>query len=127
MVKLQSAKDSVHVPLIHKRGNKTPVHLNSIEAMKPEDDHKVRGTFVNVEAPGVAHKFSLGNLYKGASYFCETLKDNETCVIPYSVARFINERFSNDKHSYIQDEKGNPIKDGAKTPRGKFLIEEHLK
>lgn len=113
-------------PLIHKKINKTPVNIDSVYGMTPEKDHKVKGQFVNVEYPGLAQKVSVA-LYKGMPYFSEVLKDGETCVIPLSVARWINEDFGYDQHSYIQDEKGAPIKTGKKVPRGKFIIEEHLK
>src|ERR1700676_4563778 len=108
-------------PLIHKRINKTPVNVNSVYGMTPEKDHKVRGQYVNVEYPGLSQKISV-KLYPGMPYFCETLKDNETCVIPYSVARFINEDLGYDQHSYLTDDKGNPIKTGKKVARGKFII-----
>jgi|CXWK01.1.fsa_nt_gi hypothetical protein len=113
-------------PLIHRRSNKTAVNLNSINAMTRETDHKVRGQFVNVEYPGLPQKFS-GKYYKGMPYFSEILKDGETCVIPLSVARWINEEFCYDQHSHITDDKGLPLKTGKKVPRGKFIIEEHLK
>jgi hypothetical protein len=113
-------------PLIHKRANKTAVHKDSIEAMTPETDYKVRGTFVNIEAPGVAHPFS-GLYYKGMQYFHEVMEDNKTYVIPLSVARWINERFVVQKASFLQDERGNPIKDHNTVARGKFVIEEHLR
>jgi hypothetical protein len=112
-------------PLIHKRIGKTAVNTNSIHAMTPETDHKVRGQFVNVEYPGLTQKICC-KLYRNMPYFCETLKDGETTIIPLSVARFIKEDFGYDQHSYIQDDKGNPIKTGKKIPRGKFIIEEHL-
>jgi len=113
-------------PLIHKRIGKTPVNTNSIYAMTPEKDYKVRGQFVNVEYPGLSQKISV-KLYPGMPYFCETLKDGDTCIIPLSVARFINEDLGYDQHSYLTDDKGNPLKSGKKIPRGKFIIEEHLK
>lgn len=112
-------------PLIHRKIGKTPVNMHSINAMTPESDHKVIGTFVNVEAPGCTQKVSL-KLYKGMQYFNEVLHDNEKCTIPFSVARYINEEFAKDEHSYLTDERGSPMKTGRKVPRGKFLIEEHL-
>jgi hypothetical protein len=113
-------------PLIHKRGNKTPVNRDSIEAMTPETDYKVVGTFVNIEAPGVPQKFS-NRFYKGMQYFNEVMEDNQKYTIPLSVARFINEQWAYEKHSYIQNEKGEPIKERRQSPRGKFIIEQHLK
>jgi hypothetical protein len=115
-----------HDPLIHKRINKTPVNSDSVYGMTAEKDHKVKGQFVNVEYPGLSQKVSC-KLYPGMPYFCETLKDGETTIIPYSVAKFINEDLGYDQHSYLTDDKGNPIKTGKKIPRGKFIIEEHLK
>lgn len=113
-------------PLIHKRIGKTPVNINSVNAMTPETDYKVKGQYVNVEYPGLTQKISV-KLYPGMPYFNETLEDGETTIIPLSVARWINEEMGYDQHSYIQDDKGNPIKTGKKIPRGKFIIEEHLK
>lgn len=113
-------------PLIHKKINKTRVNANSIYGMTPDTDHKVRGQFVNVEYPGLPQKIS-GRYYPGMPYFNEVLKDGETTIVPLSVARWINEEFCYDQHSYIQDDKGQPLKTGKKVPRGKFIIEEHLK
>ena len=109
-------------PLIHKRINKTPVNTDSIEAMTPETDKKVTGTFLNVECPGQPGKVS-GLYYKGMQYFTKVFEDGERCTIPLSVARWINERSAYEQHSYLQDEKGSPIKTGKKQPRYKFMIE----
>ena len=109
-------------PLVHLKINKTPVHTESIEAMTPETDKKVSGTFVNIECPGQPGKVS-GKYYKGMQYFSKTFEDQEQATIPYSVARWINERSGYDQHSYLQDERGNPIKTGKKQPRYKFMIE----
>lgn len=119
-------KEVRHDPLIHKRINRTAVNTDSVYGMTPEKDHKVRGQYVNVEYPGLSQKISV-KLYPGMPYFNEVLKDNETTVIPLSVARFINEDLGYDQHSYLTDDKGNPLKTGKKIPRGKFIIEEHLK
>ena len=113
-------------PLIHKKTNRTKVNINSIYGMTPETDYKVRGQYVNVEYPGLPQKISV-KLYNGMPYFNEVLKDGEETVIPLSVARFINEDLGYDQHSYLTDDKGNPLKTGKKVPRGKFIIEEHLK
>jgi len=118
--------DQVRDPLIHKRINKKPVNVNSVFAMTAENDYKVRGQYVNVEYPGLTQKISI-KLYKDMAYFNEVLEDGKSVVIPLSVARWINEEMGYDQHSYIQDDKGNPIKMGKKIPRGKFIIEEHLK
>jgi hypothetical protein len=113
-------------PLIHRKINRKAVNTNSVYAMTKETDYNVRGQYVNVEYPGLSQKISV-KLYKDMPYFNETLIDGQTTVIPLSVARFINEDLGYDMHSYLQDEKGNPIKTGKKIPRGKFIIEEHLK
>lgn len=113
-------------PLIHKKINKTAVNPDSIYGMTREKDHKVKGQFINVEYPGLPQKISC-KLYPGMPYFSEVLNDNETTVIPLSVARFINEDLGYDQHSYLKDEKGDPIKTGKKISRGKFIIQEHLK
>src|SRR6185437_6047548 len=111
-------------PLFHKKLNRTPVNTESIFAMTPETDHKVIGTFVNIETPGLSQPFTL-KLYKHQEPFREVLSDNQRVTIPFSVARWINEEFCREEHSYIQDEKGQPLKTGKKIPRGKFLIEQH--
>ena len=109
-------------PLIHHRINKTPVNTDSIEAMSRETDKPVRGTFVNIEYPGQPGKI-CGRYYKGMEYFSKTFEDGESCTIPWSVARYINERCFHEQHSYLQDERGNPIKSGKKQARYKFMIE----
>ncbi len=121
-----STVEQVKDPLIHRRISRKPVNVNSIYAMTREMDYNVRGQFVNVEYPGLSQKISV-KLYKDMPYFCETLEDGKTMIIPLSVARYINEDLGYDQHSYLQDDKGNPIKTGKKIPRGKFIIEEHLK
>ena len=108
--------------LIHAKCNKTAVNTDSIEAMTRETDKTVRGTFLNVEYPGQPAKI-CGKFYKTMQYFAKTFEDSEVCNIPLSVARFINERCNYDQHSYIQDEKGAPIKTGKKVPRYKFMVE----
>ena len=119
------AQETRSNPLIHKKINRTLVNVDSIYAMNRETDHKVQGRFVNVEAPGVSHKFSC-YFYKDMEYFNEVLHDNVSCVIPYSVARFINEEWGYDQHSYLTDAQGNPMKSNKKISRGKFLIEQHF-
>ncbi len=111
-----------HDPLIHKKVNRTPVNKDSIEAMTRETDTPVTGTFVNIECPGQPGKV-CGLYYKGMQYFSKVFEDQERCTIPYSVARWINERSGYDQHSYLQDERGNPIKTGKQQPRYKFMIE----
>jgi hypothetical protein len=109
-------------PLVHRRINRAPVNVESIEAMTPDMDKKVRGTFVNIECPGQPAKISC-KLYKGMQYFSETFLDNGTYTIPLSVARHINERCKAFKHSYLMDDKGNPIKEEKPTARYKFIVE----
>lgn len=109
-------------PMIHSRQNKNPVHLDSIEAMTPEKDRPVTGTFLNVECPGQPAKI-CGKYYKGMEYFSKVFEDGERCTIPLSVARFINERIKYDQHSFILDEKGQPIKSEKSIPRYKFTAE----
>ena len=109
-------------PLVHLKINKIPVNLDSIEAMTQEKDKKVSGTFVNIECPGQPAKVS-GKYYKGMQYFTQVFEDQEHVTIPLSIARWINERSAYEQHSYLQDERGNPIKTGKKQPRYKFMIE----
>jgi hypothetical protein len=112
-------------PLIHKKINKVPVNNDSIEAITPDTDKKVVGTFVNIECPGQPAKI-CAKLYKGMQYFNEVLEDSKQYTIPWSVARFINERVNHEKHSYLTDPQGNPIKENKKTPRYKFMIEQFV-
>lgn len=109
-------------PLVHSKINKTIVNKDSIEAITPETDHPVSGTFVNIECPGQPAKI-CGKYYKGMQYFSQVFNDNEKCTIPISVARFINERCFYDQHSHILDDQGHPIKSGKKIPRYKFTAE----
>lgn len=109
-------------PLIHSKINKTPLNKESIEGMSRETDKNVTGTFINVEYPGQPGKV-CGKFYKGMEYFVKVFEDGERCTIPLSIARFINERCFHEVHSYLQDDKGNPIKTGKKIPRYKFMIE----
>jgi len=109
-------------PLTHLRINKTPVNKDSIEAMTPETDKKVHGTFVNIECPGQPGKV-CGKYYQGMQYFEKVFEDGQQYTIPLSVARFINERCKYEEHSYLVDEKGEPIKTNKFRPRYKFMIE----
>jgi hypothetical protein len=115
-------KPEERVSLIHSKINKTPVNKDSIEAMTRETDKSVVGTFLNVEYPGQPGKV-CGLYYKGMPYFCKTFEDSERCTIPLSIARCINERSHSEQHSYLQDEKGNPLKTSRKNPRYKFMVE----
>lgn len=112
-------------PLIHLRINKTAVNKDSIEGMTPETDKKVRGRFVNVECPGQPQKI-CGRYYKGMQYFSQVLEDDQVATIPWSVARWINERYGSFEHTNLLDDKGVPIKGQKFRPRGKFIIEEFL-
>ena len=107
---------------IHVKGNTKPVNTESIEAMTPEKDRSVTGTFVNIECPGQPQKV-CGIYYKGMKYFEKVFEDNQIYSIPLSVARWINERIYHEQHNYLVDEKGNPIKGGRKQARCKFIVE----
>ena len=105
--------------------SKTPVNVDSIEAMTPETDKRVHGEFVNIEAPGQPAKV-CGKYYKKMNYFEKVFRDGEKCTIPLSVARWINERCYYNKHTYLMDAEGNPLKEDRATPRYKFIIEGHV-
>lgn len=105
---------------IHKPINKTVKNPDSIEAMTPEKDRMVSGTFVNVETPGQPAKICL-HLYRGMNFFSKVFLDGEKATIPLSVARFINERCSHETHKWQQDEDGNPIKGSTFRTRYKFM------
>jgi hypothetical protein len=122
MAKMIIPTETKSDPLIHRRINRMPVNKDSIEAMTPETEKKATGTFINVECPGQPAKV-CGKFYRGQEFFCKTFEDNEHCTIPLSVARFINERCQLEEHSYLLDEKGNPIKTGKKKARYKFMID----
>lgn len=109
-------------PLIHQVLSTKPKNLNSIEALTPETDKMVTGTFLNVECPGQPAKISC-KYYKHQQYFCEVFKDGERRTIPLSVARHINERICYEEHGYLTDESGNPLKTGKKVFRYKFVAE----
>ena len=107
---------------ISKKIKKIPINLDAIEAMTPETDKKVTGTFINIECPGQPAKI-CGRYYKGMPYFCKVLMDGEKAEIPYSVARYINERIYHEEHTHILDAEGKPMKGGKKIFRYKFMIE----
>lgn len=102
--------------------NQQAVNVNSIEAMTKETDRKVTGTFINIECPTQPAKISC-KYYRDMPLFCDTLKDGETYTIPLSVARHINERCYSEPHSYLVNDKGEPIKTSKKQFRYKFMIE----
>lgn len=122
MARTEVIKPQDRTMLIHKRINKQPVNTDSIEALTPETDKKVKGTFINVECPGQPAKV-CGKFYRGQEYFSQVFEDGEKYTVPLSIARFINERCHYEQHSHIQDEKGNPIKTGKTIPRYKFMAE----
>jgi hypothetical protein len=101
-----------------------PVNLDSIEAMTREKDRPVTGTFINIECPGQTAKV-CAKLYKGMDYFEKVFMDNEKATIPLSVARFINERCYHDRHKYLTDGEGNPVKSNTPQYRYKFNIEQY--
>ncbi len=109
--------------LLNKPINRTPVNKDSIEAMTPEKEKTVQGTFINIECPGQPAKV-CGKYYPGMQYFTKTFNDNERCSIPLSVARFINERIYHERQSHILDENGAPVKQPQPLFRYKFMIEQ---
>jgi hypothetical protein len=122
-----AAKRKVFVPggLLHNPINKSPVNIDSIEGMTPEKDKKVTGTFLNVECPGQPATVCCKALYRGFGYWSKTFLDGEKAEIPLSVARFINERCSWERHEHTLDEKGNQVKTPKKIYRYKFNIEAY--
>lgn len=122
MTKTAIAKPVDKTSLIHKPINRTPKNPDSIEGLTRETDKTVTGQFINIECPGQTAKVSA-KLYKGMEYFTKVFEDQERCSIPLSIARMINERCSHEKHSHIQDERGNPLKDQKSHPRYRFMIE----
>jgi len=110
-------------PLISPIANKTPVNITSIEAMTPDKEKNVVGTFVNIECPGQPAKI-CGRYYRGMQYFEKVINDNERVTIPYSVSRYINERCMYEQHHYSLDEQGNPQKVSKTTARYKFIVEQ---
>lgn len=111
--------------IISKPINKTPVNKDSIEGMTRETDKKVHGEFVNIEAPGQPAKV-CGKYYKDMVYFEKVFRDGEKCTIPHSVARWINERCFYNKHTYLTDAEGNPLKEDRPTARYKFIVESFV-
>lgn len=104
---------------IHKRINRSPVNVDSIEAITPETDRMVTGTFSNIECPGQPAKI-CAKLYRDMEYFAQTFEDGQNYTIPLSVARWINERCFFTQNTHLLDEKGQPIKGTKKIPRYKF-------
>jgi hypothetical protein len=96
--------------------------MESIEALTPETDKMVTGTFLNVECPGQPAKISC-RYHKWAEYFTNTFEDNQKYTIPLSVAMHINERCKKEEHSYLTDEKGQPLKTNKYTARYRFSLE----
>jgi hypothetical protein len=123
MAKLITPVEERKDPLIHRRINRKPVNTESIEAMTPDTDKEVIGTFVNIETPGQTAKVS-GKFYRGMEYFSRVFQDGERCKVPLSIARFINERCLACKHKHLLDANGNPIKGDSTQARYKFMIEQ---
>jgi len=111
-------------PLIHQRISRKPVNLDSIEAMTPEKDKMIVGTFLNIEYPGQSAAICC-KYYKGQQYFKQVMQDGVQYKIPLSVCRHINERCFHEPHSYLTDEKGSPIKSSKKVFRYKFIVESN--
>lgn len=122
---MKMIKPQAKVSLIHQPLKTTPINTDSIEALTPEKDKLVNGTFVNIECPGQPAKVS-GKFYRGMQYFTKVFLDGERVSIPLSIARFINERICYDQHSHITDENGNPMKTGKNIFRYKFIIEQYV-
>ena len=105
----QKAQSSATAHLFVKRINKTPVNTDSIEAMTTENDRMVTGIFRNIEAPGQPAKICM-RLYRFQQPFMQVLEDGLMYTIPLSVARGIREYCTHEKHEYLQDEQGKPMK-----------------
>lgn len=104
--------------------SKVPVNTDSIEAMKPEDDHMVKGRFKNLESPGQPG-YICCKVYKGQPLFSKWFDHDEEAEIPLSVARFINTRTEYPIHSYLLNEKGQHIKGtGRMVQRYQFVSRE---
>jgi hypothetical protein len=126
ITKMIVPQEKIRDPLIHKKISKTPVNIDSIEGMKPSDNKKVYGEFINLECPGQP-AFVCCKYHSWHPYFSRNFKDGEKCTIGLIEARHINERCKYKKHSHILDEKGNPVKDeNSEYPRYKFIIEKYL-
>jgi hypothetical protein len=113
-------------PDIFKIRSRRPVNIDSIEAMTTQTDYLVRGTFIHIEYPGqsldVACKY-----YKDQRFFAKRMNDQQEYVIPYSVARHINERILNINHKHLLDSQGNAIKASNNLSKCKFIISESYK
>jgi len=116
----------MRAPIVKKPQSKVAVNKDSIFAMTPESDKKVYGTFINIECPGQTGYVCVKGAYKGAQDFSQVFNDGEHYTIPLSVARHINENIYYEPHSYITDEKGQPLKTSKKIFRYKFMIESQL-
>ena len=75
------------VPLVHPIGLKKAKNTESIEAMTPESDRKVKGQFVNVETPGQTFTVNA-RYYKGMEMFQKVFTDGEDLTIAILVARW---------------------------------------
>lgn len=104
---------------LNKKINRTPVNLDSIEALTPETDKMVTGTFINVECSGQPAKISC-RFHRWQEYFSQTLEDGKKYTIPLSVARHINENCKKEEHTNLTDEKGMPLKGNKFTSRYRF-------
>ncbi len=111
-------------PFFHRTISRKPVNLDSIEALTPETDKKVTGTFVNIEYPGQTAPICC-KYYKKMPYFKQVMMDGEKYTVPLSVARHINERCHYEPHKYILDPQGNPMKSSEKRARYKFIVENY--
>lgn len=103
--------------------SRKPVNVDSIEAMTPDTDKLVMGTFVHVQYPGQS-KYIYAQYYKGQAPFEMQMEDGEVYTIPLSVARHINERIFEHEHSTLLDVNGNQIKSAKKKHHTRFLYNE---
>lgn len=104
---------------IHKRINRTPVNTDSIEALTPETNRMVTGTFINVECPGQPAKVSC-RYHRWMEFFSQVFEDGQKYTIPLSIVRHINEKCKKEEHTSLMDEKGQPIKGNKYTSRYRF-------
>ncbi len=119
---MTKTSEKPRIVLIHSEVSRTACNTDSIEGMTRDKDKPVSGTFINIEAQGQSAKV-CGKYYKGMPYFCKVFEDGEVAQIPLSVARFINERCIYDKHDYLTDDKGQPMKLSKPIHRYKFIVE----
>lgn len=124
MQKMIVPTETRYDPFFNRSLSKKPVNVDSIEALTPETDKMVTGTFVNIECAGQTGAICC-KYYKKMPYFKEVMNDGGKYTIPLSVARHINERCHFETHKYIIDAQGQPIKSNEKRARYKFIVENY--